>query len=178
MQKFTLVLIIVCVCTGLSFSQKSVIPNPAIDMDGFLNVSAEAARHRESRRLTEDEFIAKSREQGVMVLDARSKEKYDLLHIKGAVNLSFPDITIASLEQLFPDKNATILIYCNNNFKNAEEPFPAKMAKASLNISTYISLYTYGYRNIYELGPLLDPKTSKLEFETRAADSIATVKVN
>lgn len=33
-------------------------------------------------------------------------------------------------------------------------------------VSTYIALYSYGYRNIYELGPLLDMRTSKLEFET------------
>jgi hypothetical protein len=37
------------------------------------------------------------------------------------------------------------------------------MAIASLNLSTYISLYSYGYRNIYELGPLLDVQTTKLE---------------
>jgi hypothetical protein len=37
------------------------------------------------------------------------------------------------------------------------------MASASLNLSTYVSLYTYGYRNVYELGPLLDVKTTKLE---------------
>ncbi|HKB05117.1 MAG TPA: hypothetical protein VKD90_23030, partial [Gemmataceae bacterium] len=55
---------------------------------------------------------------------------------------------------------------CNNNFKNAEEPFPTKMPRASLNLSTYISLYTYGYRNIYELGPQIDPKDSKLPFES------------
>jgi len=170
MQRITLVLLTVSLCAGIALSQESDIPNPSIDMEGFLKVSAEAAKHRESRRLTEDEFIARSREAGVVILDARSKEKYNELHIKGAVNLSFPDITIASLEQLLPDKSVTILIYCNNNFKNAEEPFPAKMARASLNLSTYISLYTYGYRNVYELGPLLDLKTSKLQFETRTVD--------
>ena len=99
----------------------------------------------------------------MIVLDARSKDKYDELHIAGAMNLSFPDITVASLQSKLPDKNARILIYCNNNFKNAESPFPAKMMTASLNLSTYISLYTYGYRNVYELGPLLDIKTTKLD---------------
>ncbi|MBK9163871.1 MAG: hypothetical protein IPM21_08160 [Acidobacteria bacterium] len=34
---------------------------------------------------------------------------------------------------------------------------------SSLNISTYISLYTYGYRNVYELGPLVDIGATKLE---------------
>ena len=58
-----------------------------------------------------------------------------------------------------------MLIYCNNNFLNAPVSFAGKAAPASLNISTYISLVTYGYTNVYELGPLLDVKTTKLEFE-------------
>lgn len=144
---------------------KAVINNPAIDMNGYLAVAAEAAKHRESRRLTEDDFIEMSREPGTIVYDARSQEKYNELHIKGAINLSFPDITVDSLKATFPDKNARILIYCNNNFVGEQRAFPTKAMTASLNLSTYIALYSYGYRNIYELGPLLDVKTSKLEFE-------------
>ena len=86
-----------------------------------------------------------------------------MLHIKGAINLSFPDITVDSLNATLPDKNARILIYCNNNFVGDQKAFPTKMVTASLNLSTYIALYTYGYRNIYELGPLLDVNTTKLE---------------
>jgi len=142
--------------------------NPAIDMEGYLRVSAEAARHRETRRLSEDDFIRMSREKGTIVLDARSREKFDELHVKGAVNLSFPDITIASLRETLPDTRTRILIYCNNNFRNAERPFPAKRMTASLNLSTYIALYTYGYRNVYELAPLLDLQTTKLALEPSA----------
>ena len=149
-----------------SVGDRPEIANPAIDMEAFLRVSQEAAKHRESRRLSEAEFIAMSREPGTVVLDARSQQKYDELHIRGAINLSFPDITIDSLKSLLPDPNTRILIYCNNNFRNAERPFPSKRADASLNLSTYVALYTYGYRNVYELGPLLDPATSKLEFES------------
>lgn len=147
----------------ISNGQTSEIPNPAIDMKGYLKVAEKAAEHRSKRRLTEEDFLKMSKEEGVIILDARSKQKYDELHINGAVNLSFPDITVESLEKMFPDKNAKILIYCNNNFVNAEDAFPRKMATASLNISTYISLYTYGYRNVYELGPLLDVKKTKLD---------------
>ena len=146
---------------------RATINNPAIDMKGYLAVAAEAAQHRESRRLTEDEFIRMSREPGTIVLDARSVEKYNELHIKGAINLSFPDITVDSLNSTLPDKNTRILIYCNNNFVGDQRAFPTKMINASLNLSTYIALYTYGYRNIYELGPLLDMRTTKLEFERR-----------
>jgi len=147
--------------------RKAGIANPAIDMQGYLRVAAEAAEHRESRRLTEADFIRMSREPGTVILDARSREKYNELHIKGAINLSFPDITVESLAGMLPNKNARILIYCNNNFVGAQEAFPSKIAVASLNLSTYISLYSYGYRNVYELGPLLDIKTSKLDFISR-----------
>lgn len=143
------------------------IVNPAIDMQGYLRISAEAAKYRESRRLTEDEFIQMSRQPGVAILDARSREKYNELHIKDAINLSFSDITIDSLKSTVPDQNTPILIYCNNNFVGAEGAFPTKIAVGSLNLSTYIALYSYGYRNVYELGPLLDIKTSKLEFLPR-----------
>ena len=67
---------------------------------------------------------------------------------------------------MIPDKNTRILIYCNNNFRNAERPFPTKLPSASLNLSTYIALYNYGYRNIYELADTLDLRASKLGFES------------
>jgi rhodanese-related sulfurtransferase len=143
--------------------------NPSIDMNRYLRVADAAARHRETRRLSEDEFIRMSRQPGTVVLDARSAEKYRELHVRGAVNLSFPDITVGSLAQTLPDKRAPILIYCNNNFRNAESAFPLKRLDAALNLSTYIALYSYGYRNIYELGPLLDARTSKIPFESSPA---------
>jgi hypothetical protein len=139
--------------------------NPAIDMEGYLHVSIEAAKHRERRRLSEDDFIRMSREPGTVILDARSRQRFDELHIKGAVNLSFPDIAVESLERMIPERTTRILIYCNNNFLGAEGPFPSKLPSASLNLSTYVALYNYGYRNVYELGPLIDIKASKLEFE-------------
>jgi len=159
-------------CTALALSYGSaqqplpVEDNPNIDMEGFLKSAREAAVHRQSRRLSEEDFIRMSKEPGTIVLDARSKEKFDLLHIKGAVHLSFPDITVESLKRMFPDPKVRILIYCNNNFKNAEEAFPTKKAITSLNLSTFVTLYSYGYRNVYELGPLVDPAESKLPFES------------
>jgi len=147
--------------------------NPAIDMDGHLRIAAEAAKHRQSRRLTEDEFLTMMVAKGVVVLDARSSDKYAELHIAGAVNLPFPDITIASLALLLPDKNTPVLIYCNNNFVNAEKSFPSKIARSSLNVSTYITLYDYGYRNVYELGPLLDVQTTRIPFEGSSRASVS-----
>ncbi len=155
--------------------------NPNIDFNGYMKIAGEAYKHREQRRLTEEDFIKMSKEEGVIILDARSKEKFDILHIKGAINLSFPDMDIESLKKHLPKKDAKILIYCNNNF-TAGEPgssvtigpggrqpagkaaaaFPSKAPALSLNISTYTVLYGYGYKNVYELGPLVDPAKTKL----------------
>jgi hypothetical protein len=160
-----------CALAALPFAlaaETSPADNPAIDIHRYLRIANEAAAHRESHRLSEAEFIRMSTEPGTIVLDARSRQKYDELHVKGAINLSFPDIAIESLARTLPDKNTRILIYCNNNFQSAPGPFPSKLPSASLNISTYIALYDYGYRNVYELGPLIDIGASRLELESGA----------
>jgi phage shock protein E len=138
--------------------------NPAIDMNVHIRLTEEAAKLREGRRLTEEEFLRMSREPGTVVLDARSTEMYRLLHVKGAVNLSYPDFTAESLARVIPSKTTRVLIYCNNNFLNSEA-FPMKNLAASLNLSTYATLHMYGYDNVYELGPLVPIEKSKLEFE-------------
>jgi len=169
MMNLLMQLIVLAVTFGCAVADAqiaSVTENPAIDMPGFLRASLEAAEARESRRVSEADFIRMSREPNTIILDARSRERFDELHIKGAVNLSFPDIAVDSLNATIPDKSTRILIYCNNNFSGALRPFPTKLPPASLNLSTYIALYTYGYRNVYELAPLIDIKASRLKFES------------
>ena len=155
-------------CAGLSVAMAADRPtvpdNPQIDMPGYLKVSVDAAKHRAARRVSEDEFLRMSREKGTIILDARSKDKYELLHVKGATHLNFSDITVESLNRMIPNKTTRILIYCNNNFQNDERAFPTKMPTASLNLSTYIALYNYGYKNVYELAPLLDREKTKIPF--------------
>lgn len=171
-------------------AREAQLVNTSIDMNGYLKVAAQAEQHRRTRRVTEDEFIKMSGEKGTIVLDARSKQMFNLLHVRGALNLSFPDIDVESLAKTLPDKNARILIYCNNNFtpapgtgvvfptppantpnQRADVAAAAKLAMrgkgavSSLNISTYTALYAYGYRNVYELGPLLNPATTKIVLE-------------
>jgi rhodanese-like protein len=167
-MKYRNVLIVWCMVWSVSLARAddgSDVANPSIDMEAHLRLSTEAAKLRVAHRVSEREFLRMSREPGTVVLDSRSQQKYDELHVKGAIHLSFSDIAVESLKQAIPDKNSRILIYCNNNFRNAEGPFPTKLPPASLNLSTFITLYIYGYRNIYELGPLVDLKASTLEFE-------------
>jgi len=168
LRNLATLLVVLLLSDHMSAQDRSGINNPSIDMNGYLIISAEAAKHREMRRVSEEEFIRMSQEPGTIVLDARSSRLYQFLHVKGAINLSFPDIAVDSLRQTIPDKNTRILIYCNNNFVGATVAFPTKAPSASLNLSTFIALYNYGYRNIYELGPLIDIKSAKLEFESSA----------
>jgi rhodanese-related sulfurtransferase len=141
------------------------IPNELIDYRKYLQIAREVQPVREHRRLTEEQFMAASAEHGTVILDARSADKFRLRHIKGAISLPFTDFTAESLAKVIPDKTTRVLIYCNNNFRGAPISLTAKAAPASLNISTYVGLATYGYTNIYELGPLLDVRTTKLVFE-------------
>ena len=162
------VLLIVLAASGAAAAQSAAaappIVNPAIDPAAFLRVAAAALAERERHRVSEAEFVRMAREPGTIVLDARSREKYDELHVEGALHLSFADIAIDSLAALLPDKDVRILIYCNNNFRGAEGPFPKKLASASLNLSTFVALYDYGYRNVWELGPLIDVAATAIPF--------------
>ena len=143
----------------------SPIPNELIDYKKYLQIAREVQPVREKRRLTEEQFAAMAAEPGTVVLDARSADKFKLRHIKGAVSLPFTDFTERSLAKALPEKTTRVLIYCNNNFRGAPISLESKAGPASLNISTYIALATYGYTNVYELGPLLDVKTTKLVME-------------
>lgn len=148
----------------LSKKPRPSIPNPAIDAPGFRKIVKESAAERESKRLTEAEFIKAMQEKGVIVLDARSTRNFDRRHIKGAVNLPFTEFTAPELAKVIPQKGTKVLIYCNNNFEGSPAAFATKMPSTALNLSTYVSLRGYGYTNIYELGPLLEVSTTKIPF--------------
>jgi len=156
---------VLLLASTMAVAQAEPIPNPLIDYDGFEQIVAYSRAERESRRLTEDAFLARMAEAGVVVLDARSEARYRLRHVKGAVNLPFTEFTAESLAQVVPRKDTPVLIYCNNNFRDSPDAFAPKAATASLNLSTWTSLKSYGYTNVYELGPLLSVDTTRIPFE-------------
>jgi hypothetical protein len=123
--------------------------NPLIDYRRFQQIARETEPLREKRRVTETQFAALAAESGQFVLDARSADKFALRHIRGAVSLPFTDFTAESLARVIPTKTTRVLIYCNNNFVGAPRSLASKAAPASLNISTYIALATYGYTNVF-----------------------------
>jgi hypothetical protein len=157
-----------------------------VDFDYFETVTAEAKIHRSSRLVSYETFLQYSNQPNTIILDTRSKMRYDKMHIKGAIHINFSDFTQDYLAELIPDKNTRILIYCNNNFAQNSpliiQNFATKMVYPKLtssigdkqtlttktlaiNIPTYINLYGYGYQNVYELNELVSSNRPDLILE-------------
>jgi phage shock protein E len=145
-------------------AQTTAPRNPLIDYGAFAANVAAVAPLRESRLVSEEQFMHMAREPGTVVLDARSERMYTLRHVEGAVNLSFPEFTAATLARVIPSQTTRVLIYCNNNFIGAPESLAMKNMDSALNVSTFVSLHAYGYRNVYELGPSIDFGSTRLVF--------------
>lgn len=166
-------------------------PPALVSYDDYKRLVAEVEPHRASRLVDLDTFLDMSRGPDVIVLDARPAYRYQRLHIQGARNLAFADFTRDTLRQIIPSFDTTILIYCNNNFAGSPPDFPSKvvlpvlapdMASApadqsaptmmmALNVPTYINLYGYGYRNVYELDELVAMDDPRITFAGSVVDA-------
>lgn len=148
------------------YSQEANSLKPSkVDYDAFINITDEVREYREKRLLNFNDFLSHMNEEGTILLDTRSKEAYIKKHIKGAVHLNFSDFTEGKLAEVIPSKDTKILIYCNNNIDGDEINFASKKISLALNIPTFINLYGYGYKNVYELASLLPLSFVELEFE-------------
>ena len=143
-------------------------PKSDVDYPEFTKLTVEAEKYRESHMASLEEFIKWSNQKDVIVLDTRSKKMYDMKHVKGAVHLNFSDFTEGKLAEVIPSKNIKVLIYCNNNLDKDEMYFARKMAPLALNIPTFINLYGYGYKNVYELDRLVPTIDSPLKMAGKA----------
>jgi phage shock protein E len=139
-----------------------------IDYTGFQSLTQEVYAYRAKRLITLAQFQAMAREPNTIILDARSADAYAQGHIDGAINLSLTDFTAPALAAALKNPNTRILIYCNNNFENNIAPVLLKAAPLSLNIQTFINLYGYGYKNVYELGDVVNFNDPKVRWVRRA----------
>lgn len=166
-------------------------PKSLASYNDFKNLVVFVEPHRKERLIGLDTFLKMSREDNVIILDTRSEFRYKRKHLKGAIHLNFSDFTQDNLRELIPlNQHTKILIYCNNNFSGDQIDFRSKMAlpledkiklessrvetqilsnqkpiMLALNIPTYINLYGYGYRNVYELDELVNVNDPRIVFE-------------
>ena len=147
-----------------------------VDFDAFENLTKEVREYRKQRLIDWATFTEYSKEKNSLILDTRSKAMYDKKHLKGAIHLNFSDFTQDNLATIIPSYTTRILIYCNNNIENDPVSFASKIVlpkeknqtksiSLALNIPTFITLYGYGYQNIYELSELISATTPKVSFD-------------
>ena len=171
---------------GAACAQDSNYPKAKVSFADFKGLVAEVEKHRADRLVDLDSFLRMSKEPGVVILDTRSTYRFERIHLKGARHLSFSDFTQDNLRSVIPSFETTVLIYCNNNFEGNQTDFASKVAMPlatpgvspaeqfaaqakplmmALNIPTYVNLYGYGYRNVYELHELVDVNDPRITFE-------------
>ena len=191
------VLLISFLETPMAFGQNKKYRQAKVSFDDFKGLVAAVEPHRAQCLIDFTTFLKKSKEPNVIILDSRSAFRFERIHLKGARHLAFTDFTQDNLAKVIPDFDTTILIYCNNNFEGDEVDFASKIARPrdlakdriatqmrtqekpkmmALNVPTYVNLYGYGYRNVYELDELLDVKDPRVVFEGTLITPLATPK--
>nr|WP_295921972.1 rhodanese-like domain-containing protein [uncultured Dyadobacter sp.] len=189
LQKLFFIISICCI-TQTCFSQSTpkrqtngaAYKKSLVSYADFKELVAEAEKHRAGRLIGFDDFLKAAKNKDVIILDARSAFRFKRKHLKGAVNLNFSDFTQENLRKIAPDKKTRILIYCNNNFEGDQVNFASKVAvpesrvesqilsnrkprMLALNVPTYITLFGYGYTNVFELDELVNVNDKRVVFE-------------
>jgi phage shock protein E len=167
----------------------NVPENPAIQFGAFVSLAKELQVRRESRRIPISTFAEMSKDPDTIILDTRSRDAYEDVHVDGAIHLNFSDFTDDKLRECIPSKETRILIYCNNNFISAADSSSAKQqdvhnrlqrpaVKAladkrpalALNIPTFINLHGYGYENVYELADRIHVSDTRITLVGKFVD--------
>lgn len=157
----------------------------ACDYDGFLDLAKEIQGHRDQHLVELEQFIAMAEEPGTIVIDSRSEKHFAAVHIAGSVNLPYTSFSDQALREVIPDRSTRILIYCRNNLVDSSKPnngaefdIPFRKERpVGLNIPTVITLYAYGYQNVWELNSVIDiadPKVTLVGTQVPSIDQAST----
>jgi len=162
----------------------------ACNFDEFTRAVLEVQKRRKGRLLTAEQFAKMASEPGTVVLDARSELSYELLHVKNSKNLPYTNMGPQTLTKLIPSESTRILIYCRNNIadgafnrihdKALENYIIAKEKAAGLNLPVAVTLFIYGYDNVWELDEIVDPDKCPIAFEwtTRGKEIAESIRVS
>jgi len=100
------------------------------------NISNNIDNNTEYKKINAEEAKAIIDSEDVIILDVRTQEEYDSGHIENAVLLPVTEIADKA-EEILPDKDAKILIYCRSGNRSA---------------TASKDLIRMGYTNVYDFG--------------------------
>ncbi len=153
---------------------QNVYRGAACNFDEFTKAVLAVQERRRERILTASEFVKLAEKKGTIIIDARSDVSFELMHVKGSVNVPYPNFSEELLQKSIPSKHTVVLIYCRNNIVNATfakvettafgDYVFKKAPAAGLNIPVAVTLFIYGYENVYELDEIVDPMDCPIEF--------------
>ncbi len=180
-MKLTSILILCAipfVVIAISPAEDQKEPVHACDYDSFLDLAKRMQSHRDKHLVNADKFMAMALEPGTVILDARSETHFEAVRIAGSVNLPYTSFSGQALRELIPDRSTRILIYCRNNLIDSSKPSDGdaldipyrKGVNVGLNIPTAITLYAYGYENVWELTSIIDISKPKMKLAGRLAE--------
>ncbi|MFF5382457.1 rhodanese-like domain-containing protein [Pedobacter suwonensis] len=177
-MKLSVITIMLCNLAILCNAQTTPPKRKAnVDFEAYEKLIPKVKAHRKNKLVDLPTFLKMAGEKGTVILDTRSDSLFKRKHIKGAIHLNFADFTQQNLLKIIPHSEVRILIYCNNNFIDDQVNFASKQVvpdlikkkiapiSLALNIPTYINLYGYGYKNVYELSELVSTNDKRVTFE-------------
>lgn len=159
------IILLILIPLSMQAQYNEKLSKSKVDYDSFLEMSEEIMGYREKRLIPLELFLEYMVDENTILLDTRSEAAYKKKHLKGAIHINFSDFTKGKLAKRISSQKTRILIYCNNNIDGDSINFASKMAPLALNIPTFINLYGYGYKNIYELSSLVPVRDQRLQFE-------------
>jgi rhodanese-related sulfurtransferase len=143
------------------------VPNPQIDYRGYMALVQKLEPVRNARLVAWPEFHRLAKAKRAILLDPRTPDAFAKGHLKGAVNVPLTDFSADRLrEVLGEDTDRPIFLYCNNHFRENRPPVVLKTGKLAIAIPTFISLYGYGYENVWELADVIGMDDPGVEWVT------------
>lgn len=118
----------------ISNSEKGTIEDTMLDQNyqtkEYTKITPKEAKEMMDTLSSED-FI---------ILDVRTEEEYNLGHIEGALLIPNTELR-QQAEELIPDKNTTLLVYCRSGVRSA---------------GAALYLLDLGYTSVYDFGGIID----------------------
>lgn len=122
-----------------------VVKELGLSNEAYYAQAQEIEKVRASRQLDYPTAERMLREKNTILIDARGDMEFKRLHLKGAMHLSYADMTFDKLAQVIPDKNTRVILYCDKGI------LIRNTRMFALSGHAFVDMTLSGYKNLYEI---------------------------